>query len=129
MIEGQARNVAYWLTSGVAALLFAIPGCALVAGVVHFQSEMVRLGFPAYFLIPFGILKIAGGATIVAPRLPRLKEWAYAGMTFDAAFAAYARAAVGDPLPQIFFPLCIGALVLASSALRPASRKLSAPVK
>jgi hypothetical protein len=39
-------------------------------------------------------------------------------------FAAYSRAAVNDPLPQILFPLVIGTLVMASWALRPTSRKL-----
>jgi uncharacterized membrane protein YphA (DoxX/SURF4 family) len=124
MVEEKWRRAAYWLTSGAAALLFAVPGSALVAGVAHFSSEMERLGFPAYFLLPFGVLKIIAAVTILAPRSPRLKEWAYAGMTFDVAFAAYSRAAIGDPLPQILLPLAIGALVLTSSALRPAARRL-----
>jgi hypothetical protein len=45
-------------------------------------------------------------------------------MVFDAAFAAYSRAAIGDPLPQIILPLVIGAVVLSSWALRPVTRKL-----
>jgi hypothetical protein len=116
--------VAYWLTTAAVALLFAIPGSALVYGVPHFTVEMLRLGYPAYFLVPFGILKIFGAVTVAAPGFVRLKEWAYAGMVFDAAFAAYSRAAIGDPLPQIILPLVIGALVLSSWALRPVTRKL-----
>ena len=118
------RRAAYWLTSGAVALLFVIPGCALVAGVAHFQTDMARLGYPAYFLLPFGVLKIVGAVTILASGSPRLKEWAYAGMTLDAALAAYSRAAVGDPLPQILLPIAIGALALTSRALRPVSRRL-----
>jgi uncharacterized membrane protein YphA (DoxX/SURF4 family) len=114
MVGESWRRAAYWLTSGATALLFAVPGCALVAGVAQFQSEMARLGYPNYFLLPFGVLKIVGAAAILAPRFPRLKEWAYAGMTLDAAFAAYSRAAVGDSPPQILLPLAIGALALAS---------------
>lgn len=118
------RLVAYWLASLASALLFAVPGCALLIGLPHFTVEMARLGYPAYFLAPFGLLKILAAITIIASGVPRLKEWAYAGMVFDAVFAAYSRAALHDPLPQIVLPLLIGGLALTSWALRPATRKL-----
>jgi uncharacterized membrane protein YphA (DoxX/SURF4 family) len=116
--------VLYWFTSVAAALLFAIPGSALLVKAAHFATEMARLGYPDYFLFPFGLLKVTGAITILIPGLARFKEWAYAGMVFDVVFAAYSRAAVNDPLPQILFPLVIGTLVVASWALRPTSRKL-----
>jgi hypothetical protein len=37
--------------------------------------------------------KVLGGLAILAPRLPRLKEWAYAGIAFDLTGARGARAA------------------------------------
>jgi len=118
------RRILYWLATGAAALLFAVPGSALLIGVPHFTVEMARLGYPSYFLVLFGLLKIVGALTILAPGFARLKEWAYAGMMFDALFAAYSRGALGDPLPQIILPLLIGGLVLTSWALRPVTRKL-----
>jgi DoxX-like family len=121
---GKLRFILYWLTSVAAALLFAVPGCALLVKAAHFETEMARLGYPDYFLFPFGLFKIFGAGTILAPGFPRLKEWAYAGMVFDVAFATYSRAAVNDPLSQVLFPLVIGTLAVASWALRPASRKL-----
>ena len=116
--------VVYWLASGAAALLFAVPGAALLLGLPHFTVEMARLGYPVYFLLPFGLLKILAAVTVVAPGFPRLKEWAYAGMVFDTIFAAYSRAALHDPLPQIILPLVIGAVVITSWSLRPVTRKL-----
>ncbi len=124
MVAGRLGLVLYWLASLATAALFAVPGVALLFRAAHFETEMARLGYPHYFLIPFGALKVLGAVTILVPGLPRLKEWAYAGMAFDAAFAAYSRAAVNDPPPQILLPLVIGALALVSWALRPASRKL-----
>ncbi len=85
---------------------------------------MARLGYPAYFLVIFGTFKISGAVVILAPGLPRLKEWAYAGMVFDAVFAALSRAAVGDGPALIMPPILIGALALISSQLRHDSRKL-----
>ncbi len=124
MVMKEWRRVLYWLATGAVALLFAIPGSALLIGVPHFTVEMARLGYPSYFLVLFGLLKIVGALTILAPGFPRLKEWAYAGMVFDALFAGWSRGALGDPLPQIILPLAIGSLVVTSWALRPTTRKL-----
>lgn len=124
MLMKEWQRPFYWMASGIVALLFAVPGTALLIGVPHFTVEMARLGYPNYFLVLFGLLKIIGALTILAPGFPRLKEWAYAGMVFDALFAAYSRGALGDPLPQTLLPLLIGGLVLTSWALRPATRKL-----
>jgi hypothetical protein len=53
-----------------------------------------------------------------------LKEWAYAGFFFELTAAAASRAAVGDSVADVIAPLVFLALVMASWALRPSSRKL-----
>src|SRR5207249_4708105 len=75
-----------------------------------------------------GAWKLAGAIVIAAPGLPRLKEWANAGFCYDLTAAAASRAAVGDSTADIIAPLVFLALVLASWALRPASRTLAAPI-
>ena len=70
-----------------------------------------------------------GAAAVLAPRLPRLKEWAYAGMVFDLTGAARSHAAVGDAAAKVVTPLVLLALVVASWALRPQSRKLEASAR
>jgi uncharacterized membrane protein YphA (DoxX/SURF4 family) len=115
--------IVYWSATVVAAALFAVPGGALLARDHHFAAEMARLGYPAYFLLPFGVLKILGAVVILLPGMPRAKEWAYAGMGFDVIFAVYSRAALGDALPEALFPLIIGGVACLSWAMRPAARK------
>ena len=88
---------------------------------------MTHLGYPVYFASILGLWKLLGAIAIVAPGFPRLKEWAYAGFFFDLTSAAVSRAAVGDGVADILAPLGFLALVLASWALRPASRTLAAP--
>jgi hypothetical protein len=121
------RRWLYWISTGLVGLLFAAPGAALLLKVPHFVVEMQRLGYPSYFLTLFGACKIVGASVVVLPRLPRVKEWAYAGLAFDALFAALSRAAIGDRGMLLVFPVLIGALVLLSWALRPDSRKLPEP--
>jgi hypothetical protein len=126
MQDGQARLAGYWLTTIATALLYGVPGAALLASVPHFVSEMARLGYPAYFLTVLGTFKLLGAIVIVAPGLPRLKEWAYAGLIFDAVCAALSHAAIGDPPLALALPGLIGALALLSWWLRPAGRTLAA---
>jgi DoxX-like family len=85
---------------------------------------MTDLGYPGYVALILGVWKLLGGVVVLAPGLPRLKEWAYAGMIFDLTGAAASHAAVGDPAVNIATPLIIAVIVMASWALRPASRRL-----
>jgi hypothetical protein len=50
---------------------------------------------------------VLGGLAILAPRMPRLKEWAYAGMVFDLTGAAASRAFSGDGVIATLIPLWI----------------------
>jgi uncharacterized membrane protein YphA (DoxX/SURF4 family) len=85
---------------------------------------LAHLGYPAYFATLIGAWKVLGGIALLAPRLPRLKEWAYAGVFFDLTGAAISHAASGDPAPRVLVPLLMTALAVASWSLRPESRKL-----
>jgi uncharacterized membrane protein YphA (DoxX/SURF4 family) len=123
----KTKNAAFWTTTILG------PASFVIGGVLHLtQSDEVvqtlhHLGYPGYFALLLGAWKLAGAIVIAAPGLPRLKEWAYAGFFFDLTAAAASRAAVGDSAGDIIAPLGFLALVLASWALRPASRRLGAP--
>ena len=67
---------------------------------------------------------ILGAAAILAPRFPRLKEWAYAGMVFVYTGAVASRLAVGDPPVTFIGPIIFTGIVAASWALRPLARRV-----
>lgn len=115
---------AYWTFTIVAALFFAVPGAALLLRVPHFTDDMAKLGYPAYFLTILGVWKLLGVIAILAPGLPRLKEWAYAGMVFDLTSAVVSRTVTGGDAIKILPPLVVLAIVLLSWRLRPAGRAL-----
>jgi hypothetical protein len=64
------------------------------------NSELARegirqLGYPAYFGTMLAVFKVAGSIVIMFPKFPhRLKEWAYAGFTFEFLAASISNAAV-----------------------------------
>jgi uncharacterized membrane protein YphA (DoxX/SURF4 family) len=119
----KTRDIAYWVTTGLTAFVFLSGGVADVAQPDFVMEGMTHLGYPAYFVTILGVWKVLGGVAVLAPRFPRLKEWAYAGMFFDLSGASASHAAVGDPAAKIVTPLIILGIVTASWSLRPESRR------
>jgi uncharacterized membrane protein YphA (DoxX/SURF4 family) len=121
----NARSAAYWTTTTLTALAFLSGGAACLLQAESNLRGMIELGYPAYFVTLIGAWKLLGGLAILAPRFPRLKEWAYAGIAFDLLGAAFSHAAVGHPPIKVMVPLVIFGIAAASWALRPASRRLA----
>ena len=120
----RTKTIAYWTTTGLVALAFIAGGLTDAAGSPMVLETMKHLGYPAYFAMLLGAWKLLGGAAILSPRFPLLKEWAYAGMFFDLTGAAVSHAASGDGASKIITPLVLLGLTVASWSLRPATRKL-----
>ena len=123
----KAKSIAYWTTTSLLAC-FSSGG---VSQILQFRANphgvVPELGYPMYFFLILGVWKVLGAITILVPRFPRLKEWAYAGIFFDLTGAALSCAAVGGYGAygfHVIAPLLIAGLCVASWALRPPSRTL-----
>ena len=124
------RPLASWVTTAFTAFVFLSGGVTDLARPDFLMEGMTKLGYPPYFVLILGTWKVLGGIVVLTPGLPRLKEWAYAGMVFDLTGAAASHAAVGDPAGKIVAPLIITGIVMTSWVLHPESRKLRvAPVE
>ena len=122
----KPQKIAYIATTSLVAFAFASGGALDLTHAPAVLEPMTKLGYPLYVASILGAWKLLGAAAIVAPRLPRVKEWAYAGMVFELTGAAISHAASGDPAGNVVTPLVLLALVVASWALRPESRTLKA---
>jgi uncharacterized membrane protein YphA (DoxX/SURF4 family) len=130
----KMKIIAYWVTTVIIALELLAGGATdllhgrevIVAGESVVEVFM-HLGYPTYLLTILGVWKLLGAAALLAPRLPRLKEWAYAGTFFELTGAVASHAARGDNISDLVGPLILAALALASWALRPQSRILGVP--
>jgi len=87
-----------------------------------YTGIMAHLGYPAYFALILGTWKILGAVAVLAPGVPRLKEWAYAGMFFNLTGAVASHLSVGDGADALVAPTVFTALLVTSWALRPAAR-------
>jgi hypothetical protein len=117
-----ARSIGYWIVTGLFALASLGSGIGDLMQAPQIAEGIGHLGYPAYLMTLLGIWKVLGVGAILAPGLPRLKEWAYAGFAFQLTGAAFSHLAAGVGSPVA--PLVLLALGAASWALRPESRTL-----
>src|SRR4029453_14471094 len=122
----RIRTITYWTFTVLVVF-------ELVAGSVWnlLQIEWVRvqlshLGYPDYFAYISGAWQAGGAAVIIAPRVPRLKEWGHAGAFFQWSGAVATPLLRGDysPVSVWLTPLIFAMFAIASWALRPADRRL-----
>ena len=82
----NARNtrIVYWTST----LLFLVPqiwsATQMLSRAPRMTETITSLGYPLYVMTLLGTAKLLGGAAILlSDRWPTIKEWAYAGFTFD----------------------------------------------
>jgi hypothetical protein len=77
---------------------------------------MKHLGYPPYLLLFLGTAKTIGVLVVLVPGIPRIKEWAFAGLMFDVSGALYSHLSVGDS-PTGWAPAVVGLLLVGGSYL------------
>jgi hypothetical protein len=120
----RTRAIAYWATTLIIAVELVSGGVLDLARTESTIATLHHLGYPTYLLSILGPLRLLAAAALLAPGLPRLKEWAYAGTVFELTGAALSFAAVGGSTSNIITPLLLAACAMASWVLRPPSRTL-----
>ena len=118
----KTKTAVYWIATGLLAFMFLPGGVMYLVGAPAAVSGVMQLGFPRYFVTLLGVWKLLGGLAILVPGVPRLKEWAYAGMFFDLTAAVVACAARGGAWWHVFAPAAAILILFASWALRPPGR-------
>jgi len=127
-MTSKAKSIVYWTMTILVAFFIGGGGVAQMwQYYANPHSVVPVLGYPMYFFAILGFWKALGAIAILAPRYPRLKEWAYAGIFFDLTGAAASCAAVGGYGAygfHVIAPLILTGFTVASWALRPQSRTI-----
>lgn len=121
----MARKITYWIATGLVAALSLFAGYAYVSGSPQAVQGFTHVGYPQQLRVLLGVAKVLGAITLLAPGLPKLKEWAYAGFTFAWIAACMAHYLAKDG-PTAFAPLVLLVLLAVSYITRPASRRWEA---
>ncbi|HZU49286.1 MAG TPA: DoxX family protein [Mycobacterium sp.] len=125
--RGSLRVIAYWTTTAVIAAECFVGGAMGAAQLQPFKRVVTHLGYPLYFTSILGVCYVLAGVVLLAPRLPRLKEWAYAGLIFIYLGATASHIWAGDGAKAVVAPLVFAALAMASWTLRPQARRELTP--
>ncbi|MGC4102122.1 DoxX family protein [Ferruginibacter sp.] len=113
-MQPKTLKIIFWVST---LLIFIFEG---VMPALTSQTEMAKegirhLGYPAYFGIMLAVFKVLGSIAITVPQVPAtLKEWAYAGLTFDMVAASTSIWAVEGFSFNVFFPLIVLAVLMVS---------------
>ncbi len=126
MTNNTPRDIAYWVATVASVAGIAVTGLLDLARAPSMAQHVTALGYPAYLQDFLGLAKLLGATVILLPGLRRLKEWAYAGMTFDLVGATYSHLAHRDAAGELLLPVVLLALLSTSYLLRPSGRRLSA---
>jgi uncharacterized membrane protein YphA (DoxX/SURF4 family) len=107
-------KIYFWISTIIIVLFEGV--MPLLTHDSELAKEGIRhLGYPAYFGTALVVFKVLGCVLLIVPKLPpRLKEWAYAGFTFDFVFACISHWAVDGLGIQTFFPLFILVILMIS---------------
>ncbi len=120
-------KIIYWIATAWLALGMLATGIVQLIQTKEETALMAHLGYPVYLLTLLAIWKILGVIAVLIPKLPLLKEWAYAGFFFAMSGAIVSHLVIGDGGKDLFGPSLLLVLTLVSWYFRPASRKTNNP--
>jgi len=101
----KKAKIYFWICTGI---LIPALGIGSIFGIISHPGsveQFTNLGYPAYLAPFFGVARILGLIAIVVPGYSRVKEWAYAGLTFDVVGAIYSQIVTGQSFSTFLFPL------------------------
>jgi hypothetical protein len=111
MVLSQRKlRLIYWLSTPIFLVLQGWAASQYLLEAPRMTATITGLGYPIYFMHMLGVAKLLGIAAIASGVSRPLKEWAYAGFTFDVCAAFVSHLSIGDsPLvalvPAAFFVL------------------------
>ena len=114
----KRNRIIYWVLT----ILLMVPGAGgglvelFTSGPESIVKTMQLLGYPLYLMKILGFAKVLGGLAILTGKIPRLKEWAYAGFAINF-LGATASHVLDDDSVNAIFPFLFFLALMASYAL------------
>jgi uncharacterized membrane protein YphA (DoxX/SURF4 family) len=121
----RTKKIIYWIATIWLSLGMLSTGIVQLLKMDQDVERMSALHYPVYLLTLLGVWKILGVIAVLLPKLPILKEWAYAGFFFAMSGAAFSHIASGSPFSETFPSILLLILTIVSWYFRPDSRKVS----
>lgn len=121
----KRNKIIYWIATIWLALGMLSTGIIQLLKTEDEVTKITQLGYPVYILTILGIWKILGVVVVLLPKIPVIKEWAYAGFFFAMTGAVVSHLVSGSPVGELFGPILLIVLTTVSWYFRPESRKIN----
>jgi len=105
----KRKKIIFWVATAIIILWEGVmPLSTLIFSPEQATIGTRPLGYPDYFAYALIICKVLGVLAISYPKAPaKLKEWAYAGLTFNLIFAFISHACVDQNIGFMLMPLVV----------------------
>lgn len=120
----KRNKIIFWIVTIFLSFGMLAGGVQQLFQIGGYNEIIEQLGYPQYLLSILGAWKILGVISILIPKFPFLKEWAYAGFFFAMSGAAISHFAVGQPFTEAMPSLILLLVTILSWYFRPESRKI-----
>lgn len=108
------NNITFWIATGFIIFVEGV-GNVATANAQYAKEIVYHLGYPEYFRVALLIFKLLGVFAIAIPAVPaKVKEWAYAGITFNTIFAIISYWAVKGFGTDLIFPMILLSAIVVS---------------
>jgi DoxX-like family len=103
----KKNKIIFWAATIIIALWEAVmPISTWIFAPEYMTFGTKALSYPDYFAYTLAIAKVLGVIAITYPKTPaKLKEWAYAGLSFTLIFAFISHACVDKNIGYMIMPL------------------------
>ncbi len=100
----KKNKIIFWVSTGLLSGMMLMSGGLYLSQNPSITDGLKTLGYPPYMLYILGVSKLLAAAALLQPMFPRLREWAYAGLTFTFLGAFISHAATSTPFiaPLVF---------------------------
>jgi uncharacterized membrane protein YphA (DoxX/SURF4 family) len=116
---GRATQIAAKVITGLVAFIWMYFGrLYLIHDPGEWRIANQQLGYPLYIIPLIGVTHILGGVGLLIPKVPRLTEWIYAGLSIDLLLAFYSQLKSGGSTWDKFDPILVMVFVFASYVSR-----------
>ena len=105
----RKNKIIFWVATIILILWEGVmPFSTILFAPEYVNAGTKPLGYPDYFAYTLIICKVLGVIAISVLKIPnRLREWAYAGLTFNLVFAFISHACVDKDIAFMLMPIVV----------------------
>ena|SRR5690554_3001357 len=120
----KKNKITFWIATTIIILWEGVMPLSTLLFTPEYATVGTQpLGYPDYFAYALIICKVLGVVAISIPPVPsKLKEWAYAGLTYNLIFAFISHACVDKNIGFMLMPLVFLGILAVSYCYNPKIR-------